>query len=177
MHPRAYAFVVWSEPVRADKGEGGFVWKKCEAAQAASFMALNAVSSAQAFLSRTKPSIAAANERHFTATSFLPSPKLTALRGTGSVSPRTVKAFPRRVSVTCSASGSNVPAALLFDCDGVLVDTEKDGHRISFNDTFQEVIYPPPPLPVSGFIFVFMLLFRRTRLPISGFSNVCVTLD
>ncbi|KAF2293233.1 hypothetical protein GH714_040588 [Hevea brasiliensis] len=27
---------------------------------------------------------------------------------------------------------------LLFDCDGVLVDTEKDGHRVSFNDTFNE---------------------------------------
>uniref|UniRef100_A0A453S8I4 Uncharacterized protein n=1 Tax=Aegilops tauschii subsp. strangulata TaxID=200361 RepID=A0A453S8I4_AEGTS len=26
----------------------------------------------------------------------------------------------------------------LFDCDGVLVDTEKDGHRISFNETFAE---------------------------------------
>lgn len=32
-----------------------------------------------------------------------------------------------------------LPGALLFDCDGVLVDTEKDGHRISFNDTFAEV--------------------------------------
>ncbi|XP_031476617.1 CBBY-like protein isoform X1 [Nymphaea colorata] len=31
-----------------------------------------------------------------------------------------------------------LPGALLFDCDGVLVDTEKDGHRISFNDTFSE---------------------------------------
>nr|GEV96827.1 haloacid dehalogenase-like hydrolase domain-containing protein At3g48420 [Tanacetum cinerariifolium] len=31
-----------------------------------------------------------------------------------------------------------VPSALLFDCDGVLVDTEKDGHRVSFNDTFDE---------------------------------------
>ncbi|KAL6875744.1 hypothetical protein ACP4OV_013257 [Aristida adscensionis] len=30
------------------------------------------------------------------------------------------------------------PAALLFDCDGVLVDTEKDGHRISFNEAFAE---------------------------------------
>lgn len=39
--------------------------------------------------------------------------------------------------VTCSASV--LPKALLFDCDGVLVDTEKDGHRISFNDTFAEV--------------------------------------
>ncbi|XAR50280.1 Sugar-terminal-phosphatase [Bertholletia excelsa] len=39
----------------------------------------------------------------------------------------------------CLASSSSVlPSALLFDCDGVLVDTEKDGHRISFNDTFAE---------------------------------------
>ncbi|XP_050224524.1 CBBY-like protein [Mercurialis annua] len=37
---------------------------------------------------------------------------------------------------TCLASV--LPSALLFDCDGVLVDTEKDGHRISFNDTFNE---------------------------------------
>ncbi|KAH9776577.1 CBBY-like protein [Citrus sinensis] len=42
----------------------------------------------------------------------------------------------RNVRVTCSASV--LPSALLFDCDGVLVDTEKDGHRISFNDTFKE---------------------------------------
>ncbi|KAM3247136.1 CBBY-like protein [Capsicum annuum] len=40
--------------------------------------------------------------------------------------------------VTCSSSPSVLPKALLFDCDGVLVDTEKDGHRISFNDTFAE---------------------------------------
>ncbi|GAV62562.1 HAD_2 domain-containing protein [Cephalotus follicularis] len=40
-------------------------------------------------------------------------------------------------NVTGSAS-SALPSALLFDCDGVLVDTEKDGHRISFNDTFKE---------------------------------------
>ena len=39
-----------------------------------------------------------------------------------------------------SSSSSPLPAALLFDCDGVLVDTEKDGHRISFNDTFAEVV-------------------------------------
>jgi hypothetical protein len=37
------------------------------------------------------------------------------------------------------APASALPAALLFDCDGVLVDTEKDGHRISFNETFAEV--------------------------------------
>lgn len=43
-------------------------------------------------------------------------------------------------SFKCSAvdSSSVVPSALLFDCDGVLVDTEKDGHRVSFNDTFAE---------------------------------------
>jgi len=29
------------------------------------------------------------------------------------------------------------PEALLFDCDGVLVDTEKDGHRVSFNTAFK----------------------------------------
>lgn len=38
----------------------------------------------------------------------------------------------------CSASSSALPAALLFDCDGVLVDTERDGHRVSFNDAFTE---------------------------------------
>nr|XP_027123849.1 CBBY-like protein isoform X2 [Coffea arabica] len=37
-----------------------------------------------------------------------------------------------------SAPSVNLPKALMFDCDGVLVDTEKDGHRISFNDTFAE---------------------------------------
>ncbi|QIE54985.1 HAD-IA family hydrolase [Pikeienuella piscinae] len=28
-------------------------------------------------------------------------------------------------------------AALLFDCDGVLVDTERDGHRPAFNEAFR----------------------------------------
>lgn len=28
--------------------------------------------------------------------------------------------------------------ALIFDCDGVLVDTECDGHRVAFNQAFQE---------------------------------------
>ena len=26
--------------------------------------------------------------------------------------------------------------ALIFDCDGVIVDTERDGHRIAFNKAF-----------------------------------------
>jgi HAD superfamily hydrolase (TIGR01509 family) len=29
--------------------------------------------------------------------------------------------------------------ALIFDCDGVLADTERDGHRPAFNQTFDEV--------------------------------------
>lgn len=32
----------------------------------------------------------------------------------------------------------SLPEALLFDCDGVLVDTERDGHRVSFNQAFKE---------------------------------------
>ena len=31
--------------------------------------------------------------------------------------------------------------ALIFDCDGVLVDTERDGHRIAFNRAFAEKGY------------------------------------
>lgn len=29
--------------------------------------------------------------------------------------------------------------ALIFDCDGVIVDTERDGHRLAFNAAFREV--------------------------------------
>lgn len=32
--------------------------------------------------------------------------------------------------------------ALLFDCDGVLVDTERNGHRVAFNRVFKEMGYP-----------------------------------
>ena len=32
--------------------------------------------------------------------------------------------------------------ALIFDCDGVLADTERDGHRVAFNETFAEVGIP-----------------------------------
>ena len=31
--------------------------------------------------------------------------------------------------------------ALIFDCDGVLVDTERDGHRVAFNRTFEQMGY------------------------------------
>lgn len=29
--------------------------------------------------------------------------------------------------------------ALIFDCDGVLVDTERDGHRVAFNEAFRRI--------------------------------------
>jgi HAD superfamily hydrolase (TIGR01509 family) len=32
--------------------------------------------------------------------------------------------------------------ALVFDCDGVLADTERDGHRVAFNETFAEFGLP-----------------------------------
>lgn len=32
--------------------------------------------------------------------------------------------------------------ALILDCDGVLADTERDGHRVAFNETFQELGIP-----------------------------------
>ena len=32
--------------------------------------------------------------------------------------------------------------ALIFDCDGVLVDTERDGHRVAFNMAFMEMGIP-----------------------------------
>lgn len=32
--------------------------------------------------------------------------------------------------------------ALIFDCDGVLVDTERDGHRVAFNRAFREAGLP-----------------------------------
>ncbi|KAG0613698.1 hypothetical protein M758_6G122900 [Ceratodon purpureus] len=38
-----------------------------------------------------------------------------------------------RINVTAA-----LPDALLFDCDGVLVDTERDGHRVCFNKAFAE---------------------------------------
>ena len=36
----------------------------------------------------------------------------------------------------------NLPEALFFDMDGVIIDTEKDGHRVAFNATFEEFGFP-----------------------------------
>lgn len=58
-----------------------------------------------------------------------------------------IAALPRRLSSSSlhaasspsSSSSTSIPRlmdAILFDCDGVLADTERDGHRISFNMAF-----------------------------------------
>ena len=48
-----------------------------------------------------------------------------------------------RASLDLGADGrlTRVPA-LIFDCDGVLADTERDGHRPAFNETFAEAGLP-----------------------------------
>ncbi len=30
--------------------------------------------------------------------------------------------------------------AIFFDQDGVIIDTERDGHRVAFNETFKKMI-------------------------------------
>lgn len=37
---------------------------------------------------------------------------------------------------------STSPRALILDCDGVLADTERDGHLVAFNQTFRELGLP-----------------------------------
>ena len=39
---------------------------------------------------------------------------------------------------TVSLRNFDYPEAILFDCDGVLCETERDGHRVTFNMTFKE---------------------------------------
>lgn len=78
-------------------------------------------------------------------TTFLSSPSFSLVLGGSRLSgliykKRTLSGDVGFGGVKCMASAepSVLPKALLFDCDGVLVDTEKDGHRISFNETFAE---------------------------------------
>merc|ERR1719163_42966 len=44
-------------------------------------------------------------------------------------------------SAARAPSGVMADMAILFDCDGVLADTERDGHRVSFNKVFAEKGY------------------------------------
>lgn len=43
-----------------------------------------------------------------------------------------------RGGVSSLRASPNYPEAILFDCDGVLADTERDGHRLAFNIAFAE---------------------------------------
>ena len=52
-------------------------------------------------------------------------------------------AWKRLPLAKCRAQAQHIQpkaslGAVLFDCDGVLADTERDGHRISFNLAFKE---------------------------------------
>ncbi|GBF97519.1 hypothetical protein Rsub_10442 [Raphidocelis subcapitata] len=51
--------------------------------------------------------------------------------------PRASAAPAARAAAAPAGGGAPLPEALLFDCDGVIVDTEKDGHRVSFNEAFK----------------------------------------
>ncbi|MHC4677715.1 MAG: HAD-IA family hydrolase, partial [Planctomycetota bacterium] len=47
-------------------------------------------------------------------------------------------------AIPASAASSQAKAvmkALIFDCDGVLADTERDGHRVAFNKAFEQKGY------------------------------------
>lgn len=93
-------------------------------------------------LSRTTPAVATPQFHGRRMPSFGPSFSLERRRWVGGAIPRSLQQGVVRAASSSSSSFSSMPplpAALLFDCDGVLVDTEKDGHRISFNETFAEV--------------------------------------
>ena len=54
--------------------------------------------------------------------------------------PRRLRANLLTRTAAAAAGETEIPGgfALLFDCDGVLADTERDGHRVSFNKVFEE---------------------------------------
>ena len=45
---------------------------------------------------------------------------------------------PSPLLAQASASAPATLEAILFDCDGVLADTERDGHRLAFNIAFRD---------------------------------------
>ncbi|XP_062169676.1 CBBY-like protein [Alnus glutinosa] len=99
-------------------------------------ISLATFSSPAALFSNTKTSIACLKPHERALASSLLATRTSIYYKTSRARPMSSRDSSR--GVTCSASSSALPSALLFDCDGVLVDTEKDGHRVSFNDTFTE---------------------------------------
>ncbi|CAN0425697.1 unnamed protein product, partial [Ectocarpus fasciculatus] len=56
-------------------------------------------------------------------------------RWSGSTSP--LGAAVESSSTAAGGQTEDLPQALIFDCDGVLADTERDGHRPAFNSAFK----------------------------------------
>lgn len=67
-----------------------------------------------------------------TAAFVVPVGKLSSLTSLGSAGGETAAA-----PVEASVGQEDLPQALIFDCDGVLADTERDGHRPAFNAAFK----------------------------------------
>lgn len=53
--------------------------------------------------------------------------------------PAAFKKFQEEQAARAAMGGGDAPGALIFDCDGTLVETERDGHRVAFNKAFQEL--------------------------------------
>ncbi|KAL1541969.1 CBBY-like protein isoform X1 [Salvia divinorum] len=106
-------------------------------------MAANAISSPPLTTSVSSSSSSSSKNLIFAKkTPFLPPSSSCSVMGASKFGKLSIKrrSGERLGVVKCMASAASpvLPKALLFDCDGVLVDTEKDGHRVSFNDTFAE---------------------------------------
>jgi HAD superfamily hydrolase (TIGR01509 family) len=68
---------------------------------------------------------------------FAPPSASSPLRILGTESANAATATTTRRAVAAAGGGGNSLEAILFDCDGVLADTERDGHRVSFNIAFE----------------------------------------
>ena len=105
-------------------------------------LSIATISSPAALFSNTKTSVACQLPHERTLSSSLMATRTSIYKNTSTTRLTSLRNGSRGFTCSASASASSaLPSALLFDCDGVLVDTEKDGHRISFNDTFKEVCY------------------------------------
>ncbi|GMJ14011.1 hypothetical protein like AT3G48420 [Hibiscus trionum] len=97
-------------------------------------LSLPTIPSSSSSSSTVKPKAFISDHRHLFVAKNSPS------SSSSTTTTRRTKQISTSFKIKCSSSSSSnaLPSALLFDCDGVLVDTEKDGHRVSFNDTFNE---------------------------------------
>ena len=48
----------------------------------------------------------------------------------------------RKSTYVCLGARARPGERAVFDCDGVLADTERDGHRVAFNETFRRLGLP-----------------------------------